>query len=250
MGYIVLPTRTSNDLNSSADINQLMENIEYVKAQTENNNNIITNNIELQNATYSPYYVQSSAPSSPYHGYLWYNTTNNKLYKYNAETQEWVEINWQLAVQATPEWQENKLRIGADGILEIADAQSTPVWRDCYPLFGANKIRLTDTTKKYYLPISITAVITENIVPIVYCLDLVTTFKLNGMYALVSSNGYIGLWLNETSVAMSGVHIGTINYTTYAHTLAMQAYSVTNYTVVVGGVSFITIGNVMVIIRQ
>lgn len=31
MGYIVLPTRTSNDINSAADINQLMENCDWLK---------------------------------------------------------------------------------------------------------------------------------------------------------------------------------------------------------------------------
>ena len=29
--YIIIPERTENDLNSSADINQLMQNIEYLK---------------------------------------------------------------------------------------------------------------------------------------------------------------------------------------------------------------------------
>ena len=36
MSYIPIPTRTENDLNSSADINQLMANIDYLKERLEN----------------------------------------------------------------------------------------------------------------------------------------------------------------------------------------------------------------------
>lgn len=36
MSYIAIPTRTEADLNSSADINQLMANIEYLKERIEN----------------------------------------------------------------------------------------------------------------------------------------------------------------------------------------------------------------------
>lgn len=144
MGYVVLPTRTSNDLNSAADINQLMENIEYVKASVENEIQIIE---ELNYATYSLYYVQSSAPSSPEHGCLWYDTDDNKLYKYNIKTTNWTEIDWRTAVQATPEWQNGKLRIN-NGKLETTRYGDT--WIEVYPLCGANKIEVKNKEYLYY----------------------------------------------------------------------------------------------------
>ena len=99
--------------------------------------------------SYSEYYVQDTAPTTN-HGTLWYNTTNNKLYKYNNILSKWIEINWQEIIKATPEWQAGKLRI-SNGMLQIADGQATPIWHDCYPLVGADVCYIKDLTKYYYL---------------------------------------------------------------------------------------------------
>lgn len=130
-------------MNSSADINQLMENIEYVKAQTETNKIIL----DILTASYSEYYVVSSLQTSPNHGRLNYRTSDNKLFKYNAITSTWVEIDWVNAVKATPEWQAGKLRIGNDGILEISPDGTN--WQDCYPAIG-HIITPQDTSKLYF----------------------------------------------------------------------------------------------------
>lgn len=146
MGYIVLPTRTSSDINSAADINQLMENIEYVKAQAENNNSVVTNEIDIMQAAYSEYYVVDSLRTSPNHGELNYLTSDNKLFKYNAITSSWVEIDWVNIVKATSEWIDNKLRISS-GKLQISPDGTN--WQDCYPT-TSNYIKYNDTTKLYY----------------------------------------------------------------------------------------------------
>lgn len=231
MGYVKIPTRVAlQDLNSAADINQLMENIEYVKALEE-----------LNYATYSLYYVQSSAPSSPAHGYLWYDTDDNKLYKYNAKTESWFEIDWQTAVKATPEWQSGKLRIGSDGILEIADGQATPNWYDCYPLSGSSYITIQDYSKKYYMYIGQTCHINSNIVPIVYCTtftnhfrilkptsSLVTTLRISD----IDGTGYYYFHYMTSTAGHSGSSISTTSIRIAQNS---NSYAITNMIIFYGG---------------
>lgn len=185
--------------------------------------------------SYSPYYVQSSAPSSPYIGWLWYDTTTNKLYKYSGT--DWIEINWQEIVKATTEWQSGKLRIGLDGILEIADGQATPVWYDCYPLIGAKQMHLQDTSIKYYLPIGSSAKITGgNVIPIVYNTLLYTSFMIvfDSKLRLYSSGVTSRTTLGSTISMPLGT--GTMASATYSftyHLISDEQYNqgLTIYTV-------------------
>lgn len=128
--------------------------------------------------SYAPYYVQSSAPSGSYHGWLWYDTTTNKLYQYNAYKADWVEIDWVTAIQATPEWQAGKLRINS-GILQITPNSGTN-WFDCYPALGAHSILLQNYSVKYFPFYDINIVCTgpsATVIPIVFAKELPTLFE-------------------------------------------------------------------------
>lgn len=173
MGYIILPIRTNQDLNSAADINQLMENIEYIKAQTETNKIIL----DILTASYSEYYVVSSLQTSPNHGRLNYRTSDNKLFKYNAVTSTWVEIDWVNAIKATPEWIAGKLRVN-NGILQITPNSGTN-WYDCYPAIGSEQIKITSESYKYYM-LPCTSVILQNAnsLPIVFAKELETIYSI------------------------------------------------------------------------
>lgn len=143
MAYVPLPTRVPYDTITSSDVNQLQENIDHTYTLINN----ACGELDVTQLAYSEYYVVSSLRTSPKHGELNYLTTTNKLFKYNAVTQTWVEIDWVNAVQATPEWQDGKLQIGTDGILEISPNGTN--WQDCYPAIG-HIIKPQDTTKLYY----------------------------------------------------------------------------------------------------
>ncbi len=158
MAFVQLPKRVAlKDLNSAADINQLQENCDYLRS--------------IVDAPYSPYYVQSTPPSGPAYGTLWYDTTTNKLYKYSGS--DWIEIDWQQIIKATPEWQAGKLRI-SNGMLQIADGQATPIWHDCYPLVGADVCYIKDLTKYYYLHKACIGYGSRY--PITFCSALTTTY--------------------------------------------------------------------------
>lgn len=69
-------------------------------------------------SNYSEYYVQNTEPTKT-HGTLWYDTTNNKLFKYNKKLSKWVEIDWQQIIKATPEWKAGRLQI-TSGQLQVS----------------------------------------------------------------------------------------------------------------------------------
>lgn len=168
--------------------------------------------------SYSPYYVQSSAPSSPYIGWLWYNTTTNKLYKYSGTG--WIEIKWQEIVKSTPEWQAGYLQInGSTGMLQIADGQTTPTWRDCYPLVGADTIYIVDATQYYFLIKK--CVINANALRIVFTPKMVSYFK-------IYREPYSGdRELTISGIAGSGTRFGHYAITTTGH--GMENYSITKH---------------------
>ena len=179
MAYVQLPIRTSADLNSAADINQLQENCDYLRS--------------IVDAPYSAYYVQSTPPSGPAYGTLWYDTTTNKLYKYLGG---WNEIDWQTIVRATPEWEAGKLRVNS-GVLQITPNSGTN-WFDCYPMVGSKFFKIIDYTKKYYQQIgTFTAIVNSEQVPIVFAREMINFFRI---YSTASIPG----WLTVSNIASTG----------------------------------------------
>ena len=172
MAFVQLPKRVAlKDLNSAADINQLQENCDYLRS--------------IVDAPYSAYYVQSTPPSGPAYGTLWYDTTTNKLYKYSDT--DWIEIDWQQIIKATPEWQAGKLQV-ISGILQIYNGSS---WFDCYPMVGSKFFKIIDYTKKYYQQIgTFTAIVNSNQVPIVFAREMINFFRT---YSTASISRYLAV---------------------------------------------------------
>lgn len=227
MAFVTIPTRVAlQDLNSAADINQLMENIEYVKAQTENNNSVVTNEIDIKQATYSEYYVVDSLRTSPNHGELNYLTTNNKLYKYNAITGQWIEIDWVNAVKATPEWQSSTLFI-EKGVLKFKDWQGSSSYQ-VYPLVGSNSFVLctldtSNYTYKYYMQIGST-IVQSSINHLPVTLSKNSSYMMNIYHSLNLSEGY-GFKLSNVSISD-----GILQYLAASGTSsAAQAYTNVNF---------------------
>ena len=160
--------------------------------------------------SYSKYYVQDTAPTIN-HGTLWYNTTNNKLYKYNNILSKWIEINWQEIVKATPEWQAGKLQVSS-GILQIYNGSS---WFDCYPMVGSKFFKIIDYTKKYYQQIgTFTAIVNSNQVPIVFAREMINFFRT---YSTAS---------NSTLLTVSNIaSTGNFYHQYYLNDLSHDAYS-------------------------
>ena len=187
MAYVQLPIRTSADLNSAADINQLQENCDYLRSIVD---------------PYSAYYVQSTPPSGPAYGTLWYDTTTNKLYKYSDT--DWIEIDWQQIVKATPEWQAGTLRVNS-GVLQITPNSGTN-WYNCYPAVGAKVIELatldnTSYTYKYWIsPGQMVIIRNANHVPIVYAKNIVPFFSASYFHSYAYES-WIGL--RPSNVAIS-----------------------------------------------
>jgi hypothetical protein len=125
--------------------------------------NAINNDLSL--ATYSKYYVVSSLNASPAHGELNYRTSDNKLFKYNAVTQTWTEIDWVNAVKATPEWINQKLRT-TNGYLEIANGSTG--WYQCYPVIGTSEIQDSTNYKYFLLPSAMAVYKNKSNINIVY----------------------------------------------------------------------------------
>ena len=97
-------------------------------------------------SNYSEYYVQNTEPTKT-HGTLWYDTTNNKLFKYNEKLSKWVEIDWQQIIKATPEWKAGRLQI-TSGQLQVSRYGDT--WTNVYPAIGSRIIRVMNETLQYY----------------------------------------------------------------------------------------------------
>lgn len=114
-----------------------------IDQKVENINTIFGAN----STVYSEYYIVSSLRQNPNHGELNYLTGTNKLYKYNATSGQWVEVNWAEIVKATPDWIHGRLRI-QDGVLQTTRYGGT--WTTVYPVFGAKRVKIMDKTKLYY----------------------------------------------------------------------------------------------------
>jgi len=164
--------------------------------------------------SYSEYYVQDTAPTTN-HGTLWYNTTNNKLYKYNNILSKWIEINWQEIVKATPEWQAGKLQVSS-GILQIYNGSS---WFDCYPMVGSKFYKITDYTKKYYQQIgTFTAIVNSDQVPIVFAREMCNYFRVysdkdqSSVLKISNITITVDSWMHfNTTMAGHGAYNSTLN---------------------------------------
>lgn len=155
--------------------------------------------------TYSSMSVGTSLPSSPNHNDLFWNSSTLKLYKYDARTTTWTEINWQDIVKASPEWQAGRLRINSStGKLEISPDGTN--WYECIPAVGANAIGLatidnTGYTYKYWIAPGQTVIIrSANHVPIVYAKDVVPFFSAS-YFNSFSYEYIIGLRPNNISIS-------------------------------------------------
>lgn len=152
---------------------------------------------EVLTSGYSEYYVGTSPPTSPTEGTLFYNTSNNTLQKFIRG--EWVRINWQQLVRATPEWIAGRLRINnSTGRLEISPNGQD--WFVCYPLVGASAFRVMTVDNSnfsiiyYMLPGSLAIVRNANHAPFVFVAG-----NIYSCTASVTSNndGTLLLWISN-----------------------------------------------------
>lgn len=190
--------------------------------------------------SYSKYYVQNTAPTTN-HGTLWYNTTNNKLYKYNNILSKWIEINWQEIVKATPEWQAGKLRVSS-GQLQITPNSGTN-WYNCYPACGSKTIGLTSDSYKIFPINGVTCIITTAFLPIVFAQEVLTSFRFDGIYSRASSNASVGLWVSNSSHTVFGSYVGANRVTSNSFYVGYQEIPTTTYAKYVGGFGSLIIFN-------
>ncbi len=192
---MALLPKLPDDVKDDKQLMDFLRGITQVLDDNENEkNNIVSNISSTIHIPYAPYYVQTSAPSNPYNGWLWYNTSTNKLYRYNSTITNWQEINWQKIVKMSPEWQAGKLRVSS-GVLQITPNSGTN-WYNCYPCVGSNTIRITDTSYKYYLLPGNSAHIPKSIyLPIVAINNM--SFRAM-LYEYGTGTYYWGLKFNDT----------------------------------------------------
>jgi len=146
--------------------------------------------LEFDNFSYSTYSkmkVGNSFPTSPNHSDLFYNQTNNTLWRYDAISSNWIPIDWQTIIKASPEYQANRLRVNSiTGKLEISPDGST--WYECIPAVGNKTIELmtfdnVNFSYKYWImPGQIVIIRNANHIPIVYAKDIEPFF--DGAYWL------------------------------------------------------------------
>ena len=135
---------------------------------------------ELDNFSYSTYSkmkVGNSFPTSPNHSDLFYNQTNNTLWRYDAISSNWIPIDWQTIIKASPEYQANRLRVNSiTGKLEISPDGTT--WYECIPAVGNKVIELMTFDNsyfsyKYWIAPGQTVIIRNaNHIPIVYTKEI------------------------------------------------------------------------------
>lgn len=130
----------------------------------------------------SNYYVVTSLPSTGEYGSLYYNMSNNRLFKF--VNNRYIEIDWKIEIQSAPEFRDNRMRINSFGDLEISPNGSN--WYRVYPLVGANVFNVvtvdnTNYSFIYYLPIGcIVNFSNVNHLPICYISNSRHTyFKMN-----------------------------------------------------------------------
>ena len=128
-------------------------------------------------STYSKMKVGNSFPTSPNHSDLFYNQTNNTLWRYDAISSNWIPIDWQTIIKASPEYQANRLRVNSiTGKLEISPDGTT--WYECIPAVGNKTIELmtfdnVNFSYKYWIaPGQIVIIRNANHIPIVYAKDI------------------------------------------------------------------------------
>jgi len=136
--------------------------------------------LEFDNFSYSTYSkmkVGNSFPTSPNHSDLFYNQTNNTLWRYDAISSNWIPIDWQTIIKASPEYQANRLRVNSiTGELEISPDGLT--WYGCIPAVGNKAIELmtfdsVNFSYKYWIAPGQTVIIRNaNHIPIVYAKDI------------------------------------------------------------------------------
>jgi len=136
--------------------------------------------LEFDNFSYSTYSkmeVGNSFPTSPNHSDLFYNQTNNTLWRYDAISSNWIPIDWQTIIKASPEYQANRLRVNSiTGKLEISPDGTT--WYECIPAVGNKVIELmtidnTNFSYKYWIsPGQIVIIRDANHIPIVYAKEI------------------------------------------------------------------------------
>ena len=96
---MALLPKLPDDVKDDKQLMDFLRGITQVLDDNENEkNNIVSKISSTIHIPYAPYYVQTSVPSNPYNGWLWYNTSTNKLYRYNSTITNWQEINWQEIV--------------------------------------------------------------------------------------------------------------------------------------------------------
>jgi len=135
--------------------------------------------LEFDNFSYSTYStmkVGNSFPTSPNHSDLFYNQTNNTLWRSDAISSNWIPIDWQTIIKASPEYQANRLRVNSTtGKLEISPNGTT--WYECIPAVGNKTIELmtfdNSYSYKYWIaPGQIVIIRNANHIPIVYAKDI------------------------------------------------------------------------------
>jgi len=136
--------------------------------------------LEFDNFSYSTYSkmkVGNSFPTSPNHSDLFYNQTNNTLWRYDAISSNWIPIDWQTIIKASPEYQANRLRVNSiTGKLEISPDGTT--WYECIPAVGNETTELMTFDNSYFsykywiAPGQIVIIRGANHIPIVYAKDV------------------------------------------------------------------------------
>ena len=181
-------------------------------------------------STYSKMEVGNSFPTSPNHSDLFYNQTNNTLWRYDAISSNWIPIDWQTIIKASPEYQANRLRVNSTtGKLEISPNGTT--WYECIPAVGNKTIELMTFDNsyfsyKYWIAPGQTVIIRNaNHIPIVYAKDIEPFFD-GAYWHSYPYELYIGIRPSNISISNGdGQHIIARN--TY-----VEGYRATNLSIV------------------
>lgn len=154
-------------------------------------------------ATYARLSVGTSFPSSPLNNDLFWQSDQNKLFRYVDETGQWYEINWQGYVKNSPDWVNGKLRINSTtGKLEISPDGTN--WYECVPALGAPCIEIMtiDTTsysyKYFILPGQRIVFRNSNHIPIVFSRGV--EFELSLNLSTTADEDNVLLYINGTAI--------------------------------------------------
>ncbi len=172
--------------------------------------------LEFDNFSYSTYSkmkVGNSFPTSPNHSDLFYNQTNNTLWRYDAISSNWIPIDWQTIIKASPEYIAGRLRVNSTtGKLEISPNGTN--WYECIPAVGSAAVELTtldntNFTYKYWIAPGQTAIIKNaNHVPIVYQSSNRVVFDYR-FYDAQNRPAFFFIGIRPSNIAISD---GRVNY--------------------------------------